>query len=634
MSDEDPRILSLKSQLKTAGEYLKKLAKDNQRLETEVDRLTSLSDKKEDENAEMKSTIESLKKDIESIKLDQSKETSNETKDKERVVVDGLEDIKKQNEALKARIVELEESLKSSEKAKDTESDMNLSVDKALYESAIAFVKTTSDLSGAGISDSSSLTINDIYSLQEHVKTKLDLLKSVEASNKKSDIDAANLNNQLAEMSECLEECQKENERLMEKSTIDNKTIMAIVEFLKDISNSEIPKGIDGHIITSFKEAKSKFNKIMDEKVRLEQEISELSRANDQAKELRTKLDAKCNEYQSLEKEYDQLLDKLGNMKDTLSAKMRGESHELKVLREENASLHSSLENKQDALSTMRVSLEEANEQLEQLQAYSDQEINRLEELVGDLEEKLGRLQHERDLLEEQMEILRDDLNESLNNGAKWEEDREMHAQTVQNLQSALEELQQKKDLEVSMQVNKLAKELDSSNALAEQWKNKASSYEEELARLKTLETTFYKSKKQSEDQSVEVGRLRHEALVLKEHLNESMRRLREESNDFNLDKRVITNLVVSFLALPYGDSKRYEILQLMSSILQFSEEQQQKVGLVRKAGKPIPERGRKKTPDGPEYDIEIKESFSDMWISFLLRESSKASRESDKQNT
>ncbi|KAJ1929352.1 hypothetical protein EC988_010109, partial [Linderina pennispora] len=120
------------------------------------------------------------------------------------------------------------------------------------------------------------------------------------------------------------------------------------------------------------------------------------------------------------------------------------------------------------------------------------------------------------------------------------------------------------------------------------------------------------------------VEKLRHETVVLKEHLDESMRRLREESNDFNLDKRVITNLVVGFLGLPYGDSKRFEILQLMSSILQFSEEQQEKVGLIRKAGRRAPPSSSSQTPQTPQSPGETKDSFSDQWISFLLRESSR----------
>ncbi|KAJ1837636.1 hypothetical protein LPJ57_011368, partial [Coemansia sp. RSA 486] len=144
-------------------------------------------------------------------------------------------------------------------------------------------------------------------------------------------------------------------------------------------------------------------------------------------------------------------------------------------------------------------------------------------------------------------------------------------------------------------------------------------------------------SQQKISSQQTEIERLRHEVAVLKDHLAESMRRLREESNEFNLDKRVITNLIVGFLALPYGDSKRYEILQLMSSILQFSEEQQQKVGLIRKAGRraPLQQQQQQQQSSGPgtpasestdtppPSQLETKDSFSDQWISYLLRESS-----------
>ena len=87
-------------------------------------------------------------------------------------------------------------------------------------------------------------------------------------------------------------------------------------------------------------------------------------------------------------------------------------------------------------------------------------------------------------------------------------------------------------------------------------------------------------------------------------HLAEAMRRMRDAAGgDENVDRfvapliffsfphdcptnqnlgfrRLITNLVVSFLAAPRGDAKRFEILNVIGSVLRFSEEERYKVGL------------------------------------------------------
>ena len=51
-----------------------------------------------------------------------------------------------------------------------------------------------------------------------------------------------------------------------------------------------------------------------------------------------------------------------------------------------------------------------------------------------------------------------------------------------------------------------------------------------------------------------------------------------------SLLRRLITNLLIAFFNTPRGDSKRFEILQLMGSVLHWTDEQKEQVGLIRKA--------------------------------------------------
>lgn len=74
-------------------------------------------------------------------------------------------------------------------------------------------------------------------------------------------------------------------------------------------------------------------------------------------------------------------------------------------------------------------------------------------------------------------------------------------------------------------------------------------------------------------------------AVIMNEHLMEALRRLRRSSTDTNVDRRLVTNVLLSFLTTPRADSKRFEMLSLLSSILQWNDDEREKAGLQRKYG-------------------------------------------------
>ncbi|PIA18884.1 hypothetical protein COEREDRAFT_37964 [Coemansia reversa NRRL 1564] len=285
-------------------------------------------------------------------------------------------------------------------------------------------------------------------------------------------------------------------------------------------------------------------------------------------------------------------------------------------------------------LDEVRRTLWESQEKISQTQYEHEGAIKGYEQQIAELKSRTSSAEKQLESdsaqhtqLEERIELLQGDLNRALNSESQWVEERGMHLVTIQNLQSALESLQVSKDADVDIAVEKLREELRHAAAGQRTATARAEQAEGRLRKIELSGATAEQCQQKITDQMSEIERLRHEVAVLKDHLNESMYRLREESSEFNLDKRVITNLVVGFLALSYGDPKRYEILQLMSSILQFSEEQQEKVGLIRKAGRRAPLKSA--SPGTPVLEStptpgETKDSFSDQWISFLLRESSK----------
>ena len=71
-------------------------------------------------------------------------------------------------------------------------------------------------------------------------------------------------------------------------------------------------------------------------------------------------------------------------------------------------------------------------------------------------------------------------------------------------------------------------------------------------------------------------------AVIMNEHLVEALRRLRRTSNNTNVDRRLVTNVLLQFLSTPRGDAKRFEMLTLLSSILQWTDDERERAGLQR----------------------------------------------------
>lgn len=138
------------------------------------------------------------------------------------------------------------------------------------------------------------------------------------------------------------------------------------------------------------------------------------------------------------------------------------------------------------------------------------------------------------------------------------------------------------------------------------------------------------------------IGKLRHEAVILNEHLTEALRQVRRDSSGTMVDRRLVTNLVLQFLAVPRADSKRFEILKLMASVLQWDEEEREKAGLQRahdRGGFRFLGFGGAKPPPSPSRSgagDEVRgggltQSVSNLFVEFLLSEVERGEKGGDK---
>lgn len=139
--------------------------------------------------------------------------------------------------------------------------------------------------------------------------------------------------------------------------------------------------------------------------------------------------------------------------------------------------------------------------------------------------------------------------------------------------------------------------------SLAE-YKHRAHTAEMTLEETSTNSTRAQDLEKEVKEKNLLIGKLRHEgalteslylrtapltagslAVIMNEHLMEALRRLRKNSTDNHVDRRLVTNMLLSFLTTPREDSKRFEMLSLLGTILSWSDSEREKAGLQRMHG-------------------------------------------------
>jgi len=97
--------------------------------------------------------------------------------------------------------------------------------------------------------------------------------------------------------------------------------------------------------------------------------------------------------------------------------------------------------------------------------------------------------------------------------------------------------------------------------------------------------------------------------------------------------RQIVTNHVLQFLALDRSDPKKFQILQVIAGLLNWTEEQREQAGLARPGSVShtlrLPTSPFHRTPSSPALNTEFfaeptsasgRESLADLWAGFLER--------------
>ncbi|EIW54941.1 uncharacterized protein TRAVEDRAFT_73976 [Trametes versicolor FP-101664 SS1] len=373
----------------------------------------------------------------------------------------------------------------------------------------------------------------------------------------------------------------------------------------------------------------------------------------DPVQRLERELQRTREEKDTLATQYRNLLAKLTTMRTTLGNKLKQDAEELD--RQEQLVQQLTVQNEDFAVTveTLKAELIASNEEAER--ASKELEVMRsralqdsaqesylrereLRELQAELEQcRIERDEWEQKAMQEHIsadearttaDILRRDLEAEREARQRAEGAFEMEREKSNNLQSVLEDFQAAKDHDLKQAVRDYESQLLQVTQSLAEYKSRALNAELQLEESSTNNSRVQELEKEVKDKGFLIGKLRHEAVIMNEHLMEALRRLRRSSTDTNVDRRLVTNILLSFLTTPRADSKRFEMLSLLATILSWNDDEREKAGLQRNNpshASSLPSLFGRSSASSPslrpaELDkTDETESFSRLWVEFLL---------------
>ncbi|KZO95430.1 hypothetical protein CALVIDRAFT_599214 [Calocera viscosa TUFC12733] len=367
---------------------------------------------------------------------------------------------------------------------------------------------------------------------------------------------------------------------------------------------------------------------------------------NGEVQALEDALRKEREEKEQLAAQYHSLVDKLQHMRTSLGNKLKQDAEELDRREQAINQLTERAENQQAEISTLNFELQDVQDRSATLSSELALLRSRTSQL-DQLEQELQSLRSER----EKDRLVREEENREWERERMgWEREREGWEETERawererreadawkerwedekgragNLEGVLEDFMAAKESEMRVATAELSSQLSSVSSSLAEYKARTQKAEAALAQSANSSTRCAELEKEVKEKNLLIGKLRHEAVIINEHLTEALRRLRKSNSENNVDRRLITNTLLAFLSTPRADSKRFEMLTLLSSVLGWNDDERAKAGLQRATpttARRVPSSSRTTASEGGAPTPNETESFSKMWVEFLLKESS-----------
>ncbi|EST05017.1 GRIP-related Arf-binding domain protein [Kalmanozyma brasiliensis GHG001] len=364
---------------------------------------------------------------------------------------------------------------------------------------------------------------------------------------------------------------------------------------------------------------------------------------------IRTELLRVREERDTFESQYRSLLSKLTTMRATLGDRLRQDAEELDRRETQIDTLTSTISNLESSLSTLRAELVSSHGETDRLANEVDalrKSLVAKEEMSGggrELQEQLERVKVDahgwqtrcleeravKEELESRLAEARDEVVRAQAAEVHYRGVAERESASAANLSSVLSEFQSSQESELQRALGDHRDQLDRLTTANQEWRSRAEEAESQLHQNANLTSQAETLAASVKEKNLLIGKLRHEAVILNEHLTEALRRLRNHQMEGSVDKRLVTNLLLQFISTPRADGKRYEMLSLIAGVLEWGAEEREAAGLQKGGGTQRPGMGARGTSSGRRVSggavagngVGGDESFSNLFVEFLLSE-------------
>jgi len=297
------------------------------------------------------------------------------------------------------------------------------------------------------------------------------------------------------------------------------------------------------------------------------------------------------------------------------------------------------IENLRSRTSTSTSNWARERDEMISKEAYLREEYEVAKQAMQDWEILATEERSRREALEERTQELEEQLNTQREAYERARSEAETQGSTVDGLQRALRDLQEERKRELREMVEQTQSQLDALRAQTKAAEDSAAAIKTQLETTQAELSRTAPFEKEVKEKNLLIGKLRHEAVILNDHLTKALRFLKRGKPEDNVDRQIVTNHFLQFLQLDRSDPKKFQILQLIAALLGWDEQQREQAGLLRQgsgianAGGSlrVPVSPFRRTPSTPTLGQDFspisptgeggRETLAELWSDFLERE-------------
>lgn len=418
----------------------------------------------------------------------------------------------------------------------------------------------------------------------------------------------------------------QETEKEIDEAIENSKTAQEVIESSgASILDPSLEGPDDKSILEKLQQAEKERDEIKHSYDNLVSRLSSFKSVFANMKKAEVELEEKSELVDKLNEENDKLKEENNDLKGSLNEASNRVDHNLyKDLQEQNANLNNECEKLSDTLTKTRREYTSTIEELQDEKYSLENENSRLSKLVHELKQEINDLTVAQSEFDQEKKDMADSVNVFKDRfEAKTDEVKSAHAkiEELNNLLSTNHIFFEKEKLSLLAKIEALEEKLAEKDNTIETLGAEVESFKQKFMESELKSTEIADLKKEINNKQLLIGKLRHEAVILNEHLTKALTMMKQKGEGSNktVDAELLSNVIISFLQFPRGDSKKFEALQLISALLEWDQLQKIAAGLQH-----VPNaKGGKTKVDSNGNEVPTRQSFVSLWTEFLEKESS-----------